>query len=192
MQIKSLRVIVAAAVASVAFGADPPVLPDFASLSLDELSNIKITSFTGKQQKLSQVAGAVYVITEEQIARSGLTSVPELLRLAPGIDVARVNGNQWSVSARGTVGAYANKLLVLIDGRSVYSPIFSGVYWEVGMPLLENIERTEVIRGPGATIWGSNAVLGVINIITRSSKETRGTQVTAGGGSAEPGFGSVR
>ncbi len=195
MQIKSLRVIVAAAVASfspLVLGADPPTLPDFGSLSLDELSNIKITSFTGKQQKLSQVAGAVYVITGEQIARSGLTSVPELLRLAPGIDVARVNGNQWSVSARGTVGAYANKLLVLIDGRSVYSPIFSGVYWEIGMPMLDDIERIEVIRGPGATIWGSNAVLGVINIITRSSKDTHGTTVTSGGGTAEPGFGSVR
>src|ERR1700735_2177087 len=116
-------------------------VPAFSNLSLDQLANIKITSFTNKEQKLSQVAGAVYVITAEQIARSGLTSVPELLRLAPGIDVARVNGNQWSVSARGPAGAYANKLLVLIDGRSIYTPIFSGVYWEVGMPMLDDIER---------------------------------------------------
>jgi iron complex outermembrane receptor protein len=192
MRINSIGIFLSVAAASLAWCADPPVLPDFGALSLDELANIKITSFTGKQQKLSQVAGSVYVITQEQIARSGLTSVPELLRLAPGIDVARVNGNQWSVSARGSVGAYANKLLVLIDGRSVYSPIFSGVYWEIGMPLPDDIDRIEVIRGPGATIWGANAVLGVINIITRSSKDTHGTMVTAGGGSSEPGFGSVR
>ena len=191
MCFRSPRIAIAFAVASLAAGAAQTVLPDFSNLSLDELANVKITSFTNKEQKLSQVAGAVYVITQEQIARSGLTSVPELLRLAPGVDVARVNGNQWSVSIRGPVGAYANKLLVLIDGRSVYSPIFSGVYWELGMPVLENIERIEVIRGPGATIWGANAVLGVINIITKSSRETHGTLVTAGGGSSERGFGSV-
>ena len=134
----------------------------------------------------------MYVITKEQIARSGLTSVPELLRLAPGVDVARVNGNQWSVSVRGPVGAYANKLLVLIDGRSVYSPIFSGVYWDIGMPLLEDIERIEVIRGPGATIWGANAVLGVINIITKSARDTHGTTLTAAAGNTEPFQGSIR
>ncbi len=167
-------------------------VPDFSDLSLDQLSNVKITSFTKKEQKLSHVAAAVYVITQEQIARSGLSSVPELLRLAPGIDVARVNGDQWSISARGQVGAYANKLLVLIDGRSIYSALFSGVYWEVGMPLLDDIERIEVIRGPGATIWGANAVLGVIDIITKSSQDTHGTLVTSGGGSSEHGFGSVR
>jgi iron complex outermembrane receptor protein len=166
--------------------------PDFSALSLDQLANVKITSFTGKQQKLSQVAGAVYVISQEQIQRSGLTSVPELLRLAPGVDVARINGNQWSVSARGFVGAYANKLLVLIDGRSIYSEVFSGVYWDLGMPILEDIDRIEVIRGPGATIWGANAVLGVINIITKNARLTKGTLVSAGGGNAEPGFGSVR
>src|SRR6204780_2646436 len=188
----TIAIALAVAAVSLAAGAGQTVLPDFSNLSLDELANVKITSFTNKEQKLSQVAGAVYVITAEQIARSGLTSVPELLRLAPGIDVARVNGNQWSVSARGPASAYTNKLLVLIDGRSVYSPIFSGVYWEIGMPMLDDIERIEVIRGPGAPIWGANAVLGVINIITRSSKDTHGTTVTAGGGSAEPGFGSVR
>ena len=165
---------------------------DFGSLSLDQLTNIKITSFTKKQQNLSQVAGAVYVITQEQIARSGLTSVPELLRLAPGVDVARINGSQWSISARGTVGAYANKLLVLIDGRSIYSPVFSGVYWDVGMPLLDEIERIEVIRGPGATIWGANAVLGVINIITKNTRDTHGTTITSSAGNSENAVGSVR
>ena len=177
--------------ASLAFAADPAALPDFADLSLDQLANIKVTSFTKQQQDLSHVAGAVYVITKEQIARSGLTRVPELLRLAPGIDVAQVNGNQWSISARGTVGVFSNKLLVLIDGRSIYSPVFAGVYWELGMPLLDDIERIEVIRGPGATIWGANAVLGVINIITRSSRDTHGTTITSGGGSTERAFGSA-
>ena len=181
----------ALASASLAFAGDPVVLPDFSDLSLDELANVKVTSFTKKPQSLSQVAGAVYVITQEQIERSGLTSVPELLRLAPGVDVAQVNGNQWSVSIRGPIGVYSNKLLVLIDGRSIYSSVFAGVYWELGMPLLEDIERIEVIRGPGATIWGANAVLGVINIITKSSRETHGTTVTAGVGSAERTLGSV-
>ena len=169
-------------------------LPDFGNLSLDQLANVKITSFSKKEQKLSQVAGAVYVITQEQIRRSGLTNVPELLRLAPGIHVAQLNGDQWSVSARGTVGAYSNKLLVLIDGRSIYSPVFSGVYWDLGMPLLENIERIEVILGPGATIWGANAVSGVINIIRKSSRDThggKGITVTSGAGSSERAFGSV-
>jgi iron complex outermembrane receptor protein len=191
LSFRRFQPVIALIAAGSAYGADPAVPPDFGALTLDQLSNIKVTSFTKKQQNLSQVAGAVYVITQEQIARSGLTSVPELLRLAPGLDVARVNGNQWSVSARGSVGAYANKLLVLIDGRSIYSPLFSGVYWELGMPLLDNIERIEVIRGPGATIWGANAVLGVINIITKSSRDTHGTRVVAGGGSSERGFGSV-
>ena len=172
-------------VASTSLAGDQADLPDFANLSLDQLVNVKITSFTNKEQQLAKVAGAVYVITQEQIARSGLTSVPELLRLAPGVDVARVNGNQWSVSIRGPVGAYANKLLVLIDGRSIYSPIFSGVYWDIGMPLIEDIERIEVIRGPGATIWGANAVLGVINIITKSARDTRGTMITASAGNTE-------
>jgi iron complex outermembrane receptor protein len=177
--------------ASLAFGADPALPADFGNLSLDQLANIKVTSFTRKQQELSHVAGAVYVITKEQIARSGLTTLPELLRLAPGIDVAQVNRNQWSVSARGTVGIFSNKLLVLIDGRSIYSPVFAGVYWDLGMPLLDDIERIEVIRGPGATIWGANAVLGVINIITRSSRDTHGTTITSGGGSSERAFGSA-
>jgi iron complex outermembrane recepter protein len=175
MSLRNFQIAIALAAASLAPG--QTTLPDFGDLSLDQLANIKITSFTNKEQKLSRVAGAVYVITREQIARSGLTSVPELLRLAPGVDVAQVNGNQWSVSVRGPVGAYANKLLVLIDGRSVYSPLFSGVYWELGMPLLDDIERIEIIRGPGATIWGANAVLGVINIITRNSRDMHGTRV---------------
>src|SRR5580692_966516 len=114
MRPESLPPIIVLAAVSLAFGGNLPDLPDFSDLSLDELANVKVTSFTKKEQKLSQVAGAIYVITQEQIARSGLTSVPELLRLAPGVDVAQVNGNQWAISVRGPVGAYANKLLVLI------------------------------------------------------------------------------
>jgi len=187
----TFQLIIVLAAVSLAFGGNPPDLPDYSDLSLDQLANVKITSFTKKEQKLSQVAGAIYVITQEQIVRSGLTSVPELLRLVPGVDVAQVNGNQWSVGVRGTVGAYSNKLLVLIDGRSIYSSVFSGVYWDVGMPLLDEIERIEVIRGPGATIWGANAVLGVINIITKSSKDTHGTTITSGGGTSERALGSA-
>src|SRR4051812_14378563 len=132
MSFRSSRLVLVLGTASLVFGEERAAVTDFGTLSLDQLANVKITSFTRKQQKLSQVAGAVYVITQEQIARSGLTSVPELLRLAPGIDVSRVNGNQWSIGARGTLGVYSNKLLVLIDGRSIYSPIFAGVYWELG------------------------------------------------------------
>lgn len=167
-------------------------LPDFSSLSLQELSEIKVTSVSKKEQKLSQVAAAAYVISQEEIHRSGLTNVADLLRIVPGISVARIDGSKWAVTARGFNGRYAANLLVLIDGRSVYSPIFGGVYWDMSMPLLDDIDRIEVIRGPGASIWGANAVNGVINIITRSAGEVRGTSVEAGGGSNERAFGQVR
>ena len=162
-------------------------LPDFSSLSLQELSSIKVTSVSKKQQKLSQVAAAVYVISQEEIHRSGLTSVPELLRIVPGLEVARIDSNKWAVTSRGFNGRFANKLLVLIDGRSIYSPIFSGVYWDTNMPMLDNIERIEVIRGPGAAVWGANAVAGVINIITKSAEETTGVEFNASGGTVEHG-----
>ena len=144
--------------------------------------NIEVTSVSKKEEKLFQSAAAVYVITQEEIRRSGLTSIPELLRLVPGLDVARIDGTKWAVSARGFNGRFANKLLVLIDGRSVYSPETSGVYWEAQDVLLENVERIEVIRGPGGTLWGANAVNGVINIITKRAEDTQGGLVTAGGG----------
>ncbi len=168
------------------------VAPDLANLSLEELSNIKITSVAKRQQRLSQVAAAVYVITHEDIWRSGLTSVADILRLAPGIHVARINGSQWSVSSRGFGSRFSNKLLVLVDGRSVYTPVFSGVYWDMSMPMIDDIDRIEVIRGPGASIWGANAVMGVINIITKSTRDTQGTLLTAGGGTSERTFGALR
>src|SRR5436853_3857619 len=117
-----------------------------------------VTSVSKKQHKLFRRTAAVYVTTQEEILRSGLTSIPELLRLVPGLQVARIDGNKWAITARGFNGRFANKLLVLIDGRSVYSPETSGVYWEVQDLLLENIERIEVIRGPGGALWGTNAV----------------------------------
>ncbi len=161
-------------------------------MNLEELINIEITSVTKTPQKASEAAAAVFVITQTDIKRSGVTNIPEALRLAPGIDVARIDGNKWAISSRGFTGRFANKLLVLIDGRSVYTPYFSGVYWDVQDVLLEDIDRIEVIRGPGATLWGANAVNGVINIITRTTDQTQGTYLTAGGGTKERVFGAGR
>ncbi|MBI1764111.1 MAG: TonB-dependent receptor [Acidobacteria bacterium] len=165
---------------------------DLTTTSLEELLNIEVTSVSKKEEKLFQTAAAIYVITQEDIRRSGLTSIPELLRLVPGLSVARVTGSIWAISARGFNGQYANKLLVLVDGRNTYSPIFAGVYWDEQDLPLEDIERIEVIRGPGGTLWGANAVNGVINIITKRAKDTQGGLLSTGGGNAEQGFGTVR
>lgn len=162
------------------------------SLSLEELVNLEITSVSKKPQKVSDSAAAVFVITQEDIRRSGATSIPEALRLAPGVNVARIDNNKWAITARGFNGRFANKLLVLMDGRSVYTPLFSGVYWDVQDTLLDDIERIEVIRGPGATLWGANAVNGVINIITKHSENTQGLLAKGGYGSEEKGFAAVR
>jgi iron complex outermembrane recepter protein len=165
---------------------------DLTGKSIEDLMDVEVISVSKKEEKLFQTAAAVYVITQEEIRRSGLTSIPEILRLAPGIEVARIDGTKWAVSARGFNGRLANKLLVLIDGRSVYSPETSGVYWEVQDLLLADIERIEVIRGPGGTMWGANAVNGVINIITKHTQDTRGGVVTVGSGSEERAFTSFR
>ncbi|MBK8814531.1 MAG: TonB-dependent receptor [Methylococcaceae bacterium] len=165
---------------------------DYFDMSLEELMNVQVTSASKKSQQLSDVAAAVFVINQEDIKRSGATSIPEALRMAPGIEVSRMDSSKWSVSARGFNGRFANKLLVLIDGRSVYTLAFSGVYWENQDIMMEDIERIEVIRGPGAALWGANAVNGVINIITKHSANTQGGLVTAGAGSKENGFGSAR
>lgn len=145
-----------------------------------------------KSQSLTTTAAATYVISNDDIKRSGATNLPDVLRLAPGLDVARIDANKWAVSARGFNGRFANKLLVLIDGRTIYNPTFSGVYWENQDVLLEDIDRIEIIRGPGAALWGANAVNGVINVITKHSADTQKLQVTAGGGNEEQGFGSLR
>ncbi len=162
------------------------------ALSLEELMQIEVTSVSKKAQQLADAAAAVFVITGEDIRRSGATSIPEALRLAPGLQVARIDANKWAISARGFNGRFANKLLVLIDGRSVYTPIFTGVFWDVQDTLLEDVERIEVIRGPGAALWGANAVNGVINIITKTAADTPGALVSAGGGSEENAFGTLR
>jgi iron complex outermembrane recepter protein len=162
---------------------------DLTQVSIESLMNMEVTSVSKKEQKLSRIASAIFVITQEDIRRSGATNIPDVLRLVPGLDVAQINGNTWEIGSRGFNAQYAKKLLVLIDGRTVYSPVFAGVYWDVQDVPLEDIDRIEVIRGPGATVWGSNAVNGVINIITKSARETKGGLLTAGGGTYEPGFG---
>ena len=165
---------------------------DLTSKSIEDLMDIEVTSVSKKEEKLSQTAAAVSVITREDIRRSGMTSIPDLLRTIPGMDVAQIDGSKWAVSARGFNGRFANKLLVLIDGRSIYSPQTSGVYWEAQDVMLEDVERIEIIRGPGGTMWGANAVNGVINIITKSATETRGGLIVAGSGSQERGFSNFR
>ena len=132
------------------------------------------------------------MITQEDVRRCGATSIPETLRMVPGLQVARIDANKWAISSRGFNGRLSNKMLVLMDGRSVYNPLFSGVYWDVQDLMLEDIERIEVIRGPGATLWGANAVNGVINIISKQAKDTQDGLVSAGSGNEERGFGGVR
>lgn len=158
------------------------------SLSLEELLALEVTSVSKGAQSISEVAAAIHVITREDIARSGMTSIPDLLRMVPGLHVANIDGNKWSVSARGFGGRWSNKLLVLMDGRTLYTPLFSGVYWDVQNTLLEDVERIEVVRGSGGTIWGSNAVNGVINIITRHTRDTQGGLVVARAGDQERGL----
>lgn len=148
---------------------------EYLDLSLEELLNVVVTTVSKKSQPLGQTAAAAYVISAEDIRRSGATTLPEALRLAPGVQVSAISHNKWSVSIRGFPGRYSNKLLVLVDGRSIYSPLFSGVFWEFNDIPLENIERIEVIRGPGGSIWGANAVNGVINVITRQARATQGS-----------------
>ena len=154
--------------------------------------NIKVTSVSKKEQKLSQVAAAVFVISAEDIRRSGATNIPDLLRMVPGLDVAQISANTWAISARGFNLQFANKLLVLIDGRAVYTPLFGGVDWDTQDVPLEDIERIEVIRGPGGAVWGANAVNGVINIITKKAADTHGGLLVAGGGNIDQEFGTAQ
>src|SRR6266404_4625813 len=147
-------------------------LPDVTAMSVEDLMNVQVTSVSKRSQKLSDAAAAIFVITQEDIRRSGARSIPEALRMVPGLEVARIDENKWAIGSRGFNGRFDNKLLVLIDGRSVYTPLFSGVYWNVEDVMLEDVDRIEVIRGPGATLWGANAVNGVINIITKPASST--------------------
>jgi len=165
---------------------------DLTELTLKELMDIEITTVSRKPEKLYDAASAIYVITKEEIRRSSATSIPELLRMVPGVHVAQINSSKWAVSARGFSDLYAKYLLVLLDGRNLYSPLFGGTNWDEIDTRLEDIERIEVIRGPGATMWGADAVNGVVNIITKSANNTQGGELTLGGGNYEEGFGSVR
>jgi iron complex outermembrane receptor protein len=155
---------------------------DLSQVSIEDLMNIKVTSVSKKEQKMSQAAAAIFVITQEDIRQSGATNIPDLLRMVPGLDVSQINANSWAVSARGFNEQFTNKLLVLIDGRAVYTPLLGGVNWDTQDVPLEDIDRIEVIRGPGATIWGANAVNGVISIATKRAADTPGALVTAAGG----------
>src|SRR5471030_2740609 len=158
--------------------------PNLSQVSIEDLMNIEITSASRKEQRAGDVAAAVFVITQDDIRRSGMTTIPDLLRLAPGVDVAQINSNKWAVSVRGFNALYANKLLVLIDGRSIYNRIFSGVLWDTEDLMIDDIDRIEVIRGPGAAMWGANAVNGVINIITKATADTQGGLVRLDAGRA--------
>lgn len=152
------------------------------ALSIEQLMNIEVTTVSRGPLQMSHAASAVQVITTDDIRRSGATSIPEALRLAPNLQVAQLNSSAWIISARGFNTVFANKLLVLIDGRTVYTPLFGGVLWDLQNVLLEDVERIEVISGPGGTLWGANAVNGVINIITKNAKQAQGLYVTAAGG----------
>jgi iron complex outermembrane receptor protein len=156
--------------------------PNLNQMSIEDLMRIEITSASRKEERASDVAAAVFVITQDDIRRSGMTTIPDLLRLAPGVQVAQINANKWAVSVRGFNAFYANKLLVLVDGRSLYNKMFSGVLWDSADVMVDDIDRIEVIRGPGAAMWGANAVNGVINIVTRATADTQGGLVRADGG----------
>src|SRR2546421_12518759 len=161
-------------------------------LSIEQLINLEAPSVSRRPERLAPAASAIQVIPQADIRRSGASSLPEALRLATNLQVAQVNSRDWAISARGFNSTTANKLLVLIDGRTIYTPLFSGVFWDVQHVPLEDIDRIEVISGPGATLWGANAVNGVINVIRKDAKDTQGFLLSGGGGHEQHGFGTVR
>jgi len=172
--------------------ADPQTLRSLKQLSIDELANLEVTSVSRRPEMLSRAASAIQVITQEDIRRSGATRLPEALRLASNLEIDQIDSSQWSISARGFNSSLGNKLLVLIDGRTVYSPLFGGVFWDAQDVLLEDVDRIEVISGPGAALWGANAVNGVININTKNAKDTQGLFLEGGGGPELRGLGGAR
>src|SRR5450755_2642400 len=182
-----LLVLLTLATAVIASGQSSSSSDDFANKSIEELMQVDVTSVSRKEQKLSRTPAAVYVLTQEAIQRSSATNIPDLLRIVPGVQVAQVDANRWAISVRGFNGVYSSKLLVLVDGRTVYTPTFSGVYWDQLDIPFDSIERIEVVRGPGGAVWGANAVNGVINIITKNSQDTQGARIAAGSGSHQSG-----
>lgn len=175
-------------------GQDGGQQPDtsLTSMSIEQLMQVDVTSVSKRSEPLDDLAAAIFVITQDDIRRSGATNIPDLLRMVPGVDVAQITANSWAISVRGLNARYGNKLLVMVDGRSVYTPTFGGVFWDVLDVPLENIDRIEVVRGPGGVAWGDNAVNGVINIITKKTEKTLGGLVVAGGGNLDQGFGTVQ
>jgi iron complex outermembrane recepter protein len=161
-------------------------------LSLEALMDLDITTVSRRPEPYQQAAAAIQVVTAEDIHRSGATSLPEALRLAPNLEVAQINSHDWAISARGFNNTTANKLLVMIDGRNIYTPLYAGVFWDAQAVLLEDIDRIEVVSGPGGTLWGANAVNGVINIVTKSSRETQGLYVSGAAGTFMQDYGAVR
>ncbi|HSV46078.1 MAG TPA: TonB-dependent receptor [Ramlibacter sp.] len=179
------RVLGAAALAGAGAAQAQMLASNLADLSLEQLASIQVMSAGKRAQRLADVSATVFVINADDIRRSGASSLPEVLRLAPNLQVARADANQYAITARGFNSTLTNKMLVLIDGRTVYSPLFSGVFWEIQDVMLEDVERIEVLSGAGGTLYGSNAVNGVINIITRSAADTSGTLVSAGAGNRD-------
>ncbi len=165
---------------------------DLTQVSIENLMNMEVTSASRKEQRISDVATAIFVISKEDIRRSGATNIPDLLRMVPGLDVTQMNANTWAITARGFNSQFADKLLVLIDGRAVYTPLFGGAFWDTQDVPLEDIERIEVIRGPGGSVWGANAVNGVINVITKKAADTQGVLVSGGAGTHAKEFGTVQ
>ncbi|MDH3977464.1 MAG: TonB-dependent receptor [Gammaproteobacteria bacterium] len=165
-------------------GQAAPETKNLIDLSLEELLQVTVTSVSRKPQTLSRSAAAIFVVTQDDIRHSGARTIPDVLRMVPGMQVAQIDASSWAVTSRGSNGLFANKLLVLLDGRTLYDPLFSGVYWDSQDTDLSSIERIEVIRGPGAAMWGANAVNGVINIITKNAKDTHGTRVAVASGTS--------
>jgi iron complex outermembrane receptor protein len=189
-----LRLLVALACGPSILAADPSTTPrrDLTELSLAELAEIKVTTVQKKPEPLQDTPAAISVITSDEIEASGATSVPALLRRVPGVHVARLDASQWAIGIRGFANSVARSQLALMDGRSLYTPLFAGTYWDVQNLFLEDVDRIEVVRGPGGTLWGANAVNGVINIITKSSHDTPGGVIVIGGGDQERVFGRGR
>ena len=162
------------------------------TLSIEELIEVDVSLPLGRQERVMDAPAAVGILTSEDLRRSGAVSLPEALRAIPGMFVARFSASSWVVTTRGFASATANKLLVMIDGRTVYSPLFSGVFWDQQDAMLDDVDRIEVVRGPGASLWGSNAVNGVINVVSKRASDTQGTLISVGGGAEERLNTSVR
>ena len=187
-----VTVALAVAAATAARGAEWVEEKDLGNMDLEDLMDLEVTTASKRATKVSETPAAVFVISQEDIRRSGATTVPEVLRLAPGVHVRRVDANRWAISARGGNDEFSNKLLVMIDGRSIYTPLFSGVIWQEHELMLEDVERIEVVRGPGGTVWGANAVNGVIHIITKDARDTQGLLASSLAGDHETFTGAAR